>query len=88
MYVRGYDTIEPAPPTRPFMPVENIAVEYSETPEWRFSVFHADYELRTLRSMNVHVGEHCCDFALEELAEDEFAVVCESHPPLQHKSAA
>lgn len=83
VYVRGYDTVEPAPPTRPFAPVENIAVQYSETPEWRVSTFHADYELRTLRGMNIHVGDHYCDFALEKLTEDEFAIVCDSHPLLR-----
>jgi hypothetical protein len=87
-YVRGYDTVDPAPPPRPSMPVENVAVEYSETPEWRVSFFHADYELSALRGMSIHVGEHYCDFALEKLVEDEFAIVCESHPPLRRQSAA
>jgi hypothetical protein len=50
--------------------------------------FHADYELRTLRGMSIHVGEHYCDFALEKFAEDEFAIMCESHPPLERQSAA
>ncbi len=88
MYVRGYGPIEPAPPARLFMPVENCGVEYSKTSEWRVSLFHADYELRTLQDMHVRVGEHYCDFALENLAEDCFAIVCESHPPLRDKSAA
>lgn len=87
VYVRGYATVEQPSQTRPFMPVDNVVVEYSETPEWRVSVFHADYELRTLRGVGVHVGEHYCDFVLEKLAEDEYAIVCESHPPLSHKSA-
>ena len=45
-------------------------------------------ELSALRSMSIHVGEHYCDFALEKLVEDEFAIVCESHPPLRRQSAA
>lgn len=88
VYVRGYGKIESSRPIRPFDRVENVGVDYSQAPEWRIPAFHAEYELEILRKMRVRVGNHYCDFALEKLAEDEFAIVCESHPPLQNHPVA
>ena len=87
VYVRDYETVELPLQAPPLKVPENITVGYSETPEWRMSDFDAEYELKTLQSMNVHVAEHYCNFVLEKLAEDEFAIICESHPTLSHQSA-
>lgn len=85
VYVRGYDRIEPIVPTRPFMPVEDMGVEYSETPEWRMPDYMAEGHLRMLREMRVHVAEHYCDFVSEELSEGVVAIACESHPALRRQ---
>lgn len=83
-YVLGYrqkdeDKIEP--PKRPFEPVENVDVQYSEGPEWKMPFReYAETELRILVGMRVHVGPHYCEFSLEELPEGEFAIACLSHP--------
>jgi hypothetical protein len=86
VYVRGYgqkEAKEVQPPTRHFQPKEDYWVQYSDHPDWRIAVREiAESDLRILTSMRVRVGDHYCDFAIEELPEGGFAIICPAHPPL------
>lgn len=58
-----------------------IEVGYSKEPKWTVaSREEANYQCRTLRGVDVHVGPHYCEFSVEELPNGEFAIVCLSHP--------
>jgi hypothetical protein len=87
VYVRGYrpkDEDKIPPPKRPFDLVENVDVQFSEAPEWKIDLRElAESELRILTGMHVHVGQHYCEFAVEDLPEGEFAIVCPAHPELR-----
>ena len=84
VYVRGYgpkkDVVKAE---NSFQSVENTWVEYSSDPVWKMPFQeYADFDLSQLRSMNVHVGTHYCEFTTERLPDDTFTVVCPSHPSL------
>jgi hypothetical protein len=58
-------------------------IHYSEKPETiavalEFAVKHCDF----LNSLRVHVGQHYCQFEVEKLEENQFAIVCKLHPAL------
>ncbi len=56
-------------------------VEYSGKPEWVFDVHEAaGMHCEMLNGMRVHVGQHCCQFEVEEFEPGKFAIVCNSHP--------
>lgn len=55
-------------------------VFYSERPSLRFRGRAAEVHCEALAGMGVRVGTHFCNFAVAEVARDEYAVVCESHP--------
>jgi hypothetical protein len=86
VYVRGYrqkDADKVQPPKRPFEPVEDVEVQYCNELDWKIAFRElAESELRILTGMRVHVGLHYCEFAVEELPEGEFAIICPSHPEL------
>lgn len=79
-YVLGYKEKEKKPEER-FVPPTEVHVQYSKEPEWimRF-VQEAESECLTLNKLRVHVGEHSCEFSIEELPKGGFVVVCASHP--------
>lgn len=90
VYVTGYRLEpreeEPAttqePKQRLTKPPE-YEIHYSEKPEYvaaalEFADKHCDF----LNAMQVRVGQHYCQFEVEKLDEDKFAVVCRSHPGL------
>jgi hypothetical protein len=89
VYVRGYDTktddeIE-AERRRlsPFALIEPIVVVYSDSPTWRIPLeSEAVWRLVDLQTAHVHVGQHFCEFSIEELPEGDFAIVCAEHPEL------
>ena len=91
VYVRGYrqkNADEVHPHKRPFERVEDIEVQYSNEPDWKIAFRElAESELRILTDMRVHVGLYNCEFAVEDLPEGEFAIICPSHPEL-HSSRA
>jgi hypothetical protein len=91
VYVRGYqqkDADKVQPPRRPFERVEDVEVEYCKEPDWRIAFRElAESELKILTDMCVHVGSHYCEFAVEELPEGEFAIICPSHPELRSSQA-
>lgn len=87
VYVLGYrrmnaDRVQP--PKRPFDRAEDVEVQYCDSPEWQSEYRElAESEVRILREMHVHVGPHYCEFVIEELPEDRFAIICPSHPELR-----
>lgn len=81
LFYRPIDEDKIVPPLRPFDPVENYEVGYCAEPEWSFPDRQiAEVECAALRRMNVHIGAHFCDFAVESLENGAFAIVCLSHP--------
>lgn len=40
----------------------------------------ADSDCRILNDMSVHVEQHYCQFEVEKIGEDKFAIVCKAHP--------
>lgn len=98
VYVVGYREKEKQEEVKEsrFSPT-NMEVGYSKEPEWTIaSEREAASECQILRGMNVHIGQHYCEFSVEELPQGgEFAIVCVSHPdssmdkretPIQHHS--
>lgn len=81
VYVRGYAPRDAAANEKwPF--VDNVVVEYSSEPEWKMGYDGlADTELRILKGMNVHVGQHYCDLTVEKLPDGQFGIICANHPP-------
>lgn len=84
VYVHGYRTAtdeerEEARRRRPFDEV-GVVVAYSGTPTWTMEQYGADIHLETLRRMGIHVGQHHCDFSIEELPDKKLAIVCAEHP--------
>jgi hypothetical protein len=56
-------------------------IDYSDRPDWNFEVFEAaDNWREVLAGMNVTVGVHQCQFEVEELQPNSFAIVCKTHP--------
>lgn len=41
----------------------------------------ADIELQIVRRRGYFVGSHLCEFAIDELANGQFAIFCIDHPP-------
>lgn len=85
-YVLGYRTktdeeIEAQRRTAvPFARIEEIEVQYHSRPVWRIPSHEAEWRCAELQRSRIHVGQHYCEFSLEELPEGNFAIVCESHP--------
>ena len=87
-YVLGYrhakqdrPPIEAPSLPRLIEPVENFEVGYSEEPILKLETLaEAEVELAFLRRIQVHVGSHYCEFEIEQLADDGFAIVCVTHP--------
>jgi hypothetical protein len=56
-------------------------VAYSTTPEWVIEVLEeAIMHCRNLNQINVHIGQHYCQFEIEKIDEDKYAIFCKSHP--------
>ena len=80
-YVVGYrprikneEKIPPGPTTE-------HEVGYSEEPQWIMQfVWEAESECGILHEMGTHVGEHCCEFSVEEQPRGGFAIICKTHP--------
>lgn len=83
VYVLGYRTVDDdkIPPKRPFEGAQNIGVNYSAEPDWLLpDRSTAEIECASLRGMDVHVGSHYCNFAVETVDDGQFAIACLSHP--------
>jgi hypothetical protein len=80
-YVHGYGPKEKKQTGQEATPQYEIEVEYTKDPQWRmpFREF-AECEREDLQRMKVHIADHYCDFSVEELPDNEFAIVCLSHP--------
>lgn len=59
---------------------QDYDVGYAEAPTWILPKHKAEVECARLATWKVHVGEHFCSFAIEELNSSEFTVVCVNHP--------
>ena len=58
-----------------------IVVRFHKEPHWTLPAKHlADVELAILERQRVFKGQHFCEFSVEELPEDKFAIVCLNHP--------
>jgi hydrogenase maturation factor len=58
-------------------------VDYSSLPVWVFETYEAAWmNCGMINTISVHVGQHYCQFDVEKLDENKFAIVCESHPEL------
>jgi hypothetical protein len=81
-YVRGYNSKKPKEPAEAEVHLsDNVDVEFTKDPEWIMPAREiAESECRILQRMRVHVGTHYCDFSVEELPGNEFAIACKSHP--------
>jgi hypothetical protein len=81
-YVLNYRAKEKKPEER-FQPPTDVEVRYSKEPDWVMRlVQEAESECLILNKLRVHVGEHLCEFSIEELPKGGFVVVCLSHPEL------
>ena len=82
-YVTGYQPIEPGSPRyRPLPNWTEYDVGFSPIPSWTMSLRSAaEIECATLQRFDVRVGAHQCQFTVEEVGPDEFAVCCKSHVP-------
>lgn len=57
-------------------------IHYCEKPEpIAVALEFANKHSAFLNSMHVHVGLHYCQFEIEKLEENSYAIVCKSHPP-------
>lgn len=71
--------ITPKPPDQP--PFGHL-IDYSDNPNWRITGLESAKEWQlVLCHMEVTVGDHKCEFETHELAPEQFAIVCKSHPP-------
>ena len=89
VYVAGYrprekgDKLPERASNRPEFQSPESVVGYSRTPEWVIWASElADVECQILNGMRVHVGQHYCQFEVEKLEENQFAIVCKLHPAL------
>ena len=55
-------------------------VDFRDVPTLVLNRYGADLHSGCLRSLGIHVGDHHCNFAVEELNGGEFAIVCPTHP--------
>jgi hypothetical protein len=81
-YVRGYQSRKPEGSAAQNAALPNeVEVEFTRVAQWRIPAREvAGYECEILQRMRVHVGAHNCEFSIEELSSNEFAIVCLSHP--------
>lgn len=80
-YVLGYRPKESDPAKIPPGPTTENEVMYSREPEWIMPlVREAENECQVLHNMRTRVGEHYCQFSVEEQPKGGFAIVCLSHP--------
>jgi hypothetical protein len=81
VYVNYYgETPEAERPRDPLRPGEIYDIQFNREPVWRIEGREeAEWRLNELRSMQVHVNQHCCDLEIEELPEGQFAICCANH---------
>lgn len=83
VYVEGYTPVTSLPPTPQRANRQDYGVGYSSEPSWTMpSRAEADGECARLRSFHVRVGEHACEFEVEQTEFGEFAIICPTHPVL------
>ena len=85
LYISGYDWSpeyqEAIAQGKPFPKQENLVVGFEREPQWKIETRHlAEAELRILQQMNVRVGTHYCQLAIEQLEGESFAIACSNHP--------
>ena len=85
MYISGYDWSpeyqEAIDQGKPFPKQENLVVGFEREPQWKIETRHLpEVELRSLQQMNVRVGTHYCQLAIEQLEGESFAIACSNHP--------
>lgn len=69
--------------------IETHDIWYSKEPEWTMNTrVQAESELEILSGMTVHVREHYCEFSVEELSEENFAIACLAHPTWSTRASA
>jgi hypothetical protein len=83
--VRYWPRPQDEPPVVPQKPCEKIAILFSaKRGDWLLASREwAQRQIDRLVSFRVHVGEHYCQFELEEEA-GTFAIVCKEHPEIGH----
>lgn len=86
MYLYGYkSTPEAEQPRDPHRPWDNVDVCYTPDPQYTWPLEWATIHCKEINGMRAHVGEHYCQFEVEEVQEGKFAIVCKTHPlPVNH----
>jgi hypothetical protein len=68
--------------------IEHTVVAFggAPNPKWPLiSRSEAQTHCNRLRDFGIHVDDHDCDFSVEKISEDGFAIVCLTHPlPSKH----
>lgn len=65
----------------PSGPTTEHEVGYSKEPQWiKQLIWEAESECGILHKMRTRVGEHYCEFSVEEQPKGGFAIVCKTHP--------
>ena len=63
------------------IPGDTHDVSYNVEPRWTFPRKElAESELKILQDMWVHVDDHYCQLQVEQVGDEEFAIVCTDHP--------
>jgi hypothetical protein len=63
---------------------DETVVQFSNSPEhWKMGRFEVESNCDILNRAHIHpkhLPQHQCNFEIEELGGDEFAIVCKTHP--------
>lgn len=85
VYVVGYDI---RPEYKAAMAAGNLIsgdessdIFYSPLPQWTEPTREiAEIRIAELHRMKIHSGDHYCQLEVEQISDDEFAMVCNNHP--------
>jgi len=85
VYVRGFrtkteDEIAEERKRAPFSVIEPLIIAYEEAPDGLIISSRWEAECFCRELLGVHVGDHYCQFSIDELANERFAIACLSHP--------
>lgn len=62
---------------------DECVIQYNPSPIWKTGLFEAQNNCAVLNRANVHaykLPNHWCQFEIEEVGQDEYAIVCQNHP--------
>ena len=63
---------------------EETVVQFNDSPEhWKMGLLEAQGNCNILNRAHIHaknLPKHQCNFEIEELGGDEYAIVCKTHP--------